>query len=238
MKRKNIFVIFAVTLLILMIPFVAMQFTDFFSLGNKNDNSLSYQAETKTSNETSTQQLSVTEKDSKSAIVYDKKNENSSLIVSEKDQSTAVIYSPSDTSGSIDIDYGAVNLDDLHTYVNTSRKSAGFKELKSNTSLDKSAELKCNDMVALDYWAHNAPDGSEPWVFFNLVEYSYSKAGENLAYGFSSAKSTVKGWENSPTHKANMHDPAFTDVGYSMCESPNFVGDGKMKIVVQHLAKQ
>gem|GEM_PF-4821615 len=225
-------------LLILLIPLVALQFTDFFSFGDKNDISQSEQAETKTSSETNESQLSVTENKSTSTVVYGNNNQNVPIIVSEKDQSTAVINSPTETSGSIDISNGDVNLDDLHSYVNISRKNVGSKDLNRNALLDKSAELKCKDMVALDYWAHDAPDGSEPWVFFNLVEYTYSKAGENLAYGFSSAKSTVLGWENSPTHKANMHDPAFTDVGYSMCESPNFVGDGKMKIVVQHLAKR
>jgi len=37
--------------------------------------------------------------------------------------------------------------------------------------------------------------------------------GENLAIGFSSDKAVQLAWENSPTHRANITDPRFTEVG-------------------------
>jgi hypothetical protein len=42
---------------------------------------------------------------------------------------------------------------------------------------------------------------------------------------------------NSPSHKANLIDTAFTEVGFGFANSANFVGTGNETIVVAHYAK-
>lgn len=115
---------------------------------------------------------------------------------------------------------------------NIQRTNNGRSTLKLNAQLASAAQAKANHMVANDYWSHITPDGKEPWVFIQNAGYSYNKAGENLAYGFATSADTVAGWMNSPTHKANMLDDAFTEVGFGFANSSNYNGDGKQTVVV------
>jgi uncharacterized protein YkwD len=125
----------------------------------------------------------------------------------------------------------------LLTSTNSQRTSNGSAALTINSQLNASAQAKANDMVARDYWSHNTPDGQEPWVFIDAQGYAYTKAGENLAYGFSSSNETVIGWMNSPSHRANLLDTAFTEVGFGFANSANFVGTGNETIIVAHYGK-
>lgn len=115
---------------------------------------------------------------------------------------------------------------------NTQRNNNGASVLSSNSKLASAAQAKAQDMVARDYWSHVTPDGQQPWVFINNAGYSYTSAGENLAYGFLSSGDTVTGWMNSPSHKANLLSTAFTEVGFGIANSANFVGEGPQTIVV------
>lgn len=120
---------------------------------------------------------------------------------------------------------------------NSQRNSNGQASLTINSKLNASAQAKANDMVARNYWSHNTPDGQEPWVFMDAAGYVYAKAGENLAYGFSSSNATIIGWMNSPSHKANLLDSSFTEVGFGFANSEDFTGTGNETIVVAHYGK-
>lgn len=120
----------------------------------------------------------------------------------------------------------------LLSATNAQRANNGSPALSSNGLLSAAAQAKANDMVARDYWSHNTPDGQEPWIFIDAQGYNYTKAGENLAYGFSTSSETVIGWMNSPSHKANLLDTAFSEVGFGFANSANFVGTGEETIVV------
>lgn len=120
---------------------------------------------------------------------------------------------------------------------NTHRTANGQASLALNTKLSSAAQAKANDMVTRNYWSHNTPDGQEPWIFVDATGYSYLKAGENLAYGFSDSDSTVVGWMNSASHKANMLDSAFTEVGFGFANSPDFNSSGPETVVVAMYGK-
>lgn len=79
--------------------------------------------------------------------------------------------------------------------------------------LENAAKMKANDMVTKNYFAHTSPEGLTPWHWFKKAGYSFSYAGENLAVGFSESDEVNKGWLNSPTHKANIIDEHFTEIG-------------------------
>lgn len=120
---------------------------------------------------------------------------------------------------------------------NTERGNNGVGALQLNTLLSSAAQAKANDMVARNYWSHTTPDGQEPWVFINNAGYQYQKAGENLAYGFLTSSDTVTGWMNSATHRANMLDSDYTDVGFGYANGNNFNNSGEETIVVAMYGK-
>lgn len=130
-----------------------------------------------------------------------------------------------------------VSIGGLLNATNSNRANNGQSTLTTNSQLNNAAQAKANDMVARNYWSHNTPDGQEPWVFVNNAGYKYLKAGENLAYGFSDNDSTINGWMNSPTHKANMLDSAFLEVGFGFANSENFNNSGPETIVVAMYGK-
>lgn len=127
-----------------------------------------------------------------------------------------------------------VSVSDLAVHTNTARAQNGLGTLGLNGLLNNSAQTKANDMIARNYWAHNTPDGTQPWWFFTNAGYQYSNAGENLAYGFADSSSTMNGWMNSPGHKANVLG-SFTEVGFGIASGANYQG-GENTVVVAHYA--
>lgn len=120
-------------------------------------------------------------------------------------------------------------LDDLS---NQNRQLAQLPSLKENALLDKAAQLKANDMSSKGYFAHNSPDGKTPWYWFNQVGYKYDYAGENLAVNFTDSKDVDTAWMNSPTHRANILKPAYTEIGTGLSSG---MYDGKPAIFVVQL---
>ncbi len=96
---------------------------------------------------------------------------------------------------------------------NEKRTANGLLPLSENSVLSNAAIAKGNDMFAKGYWAHFAPDGTSPWSFFLSFGYKYKYAGENLARDFSDSTSTVTAWMNSPTHRENILNPNYREMG-------------------------
>ncbi|HVX48400.1 MAG TPA: CAP domain-containing protein [Candidatus Saccharimonadales bacterium] len=115
---------------------------------------------------------------------------------------------------------------------NNQRSADHEQSLALNSRLNAAAQAKADDMVARNYWSHNTPDGKAPWAFITAAGYHYQMAGENLAYGFSNADDTLAGWMNSPTHRANILNANYRDVGFGVAQSSNFQGQGPATIVV------
>lgn len=115
---------------------------------------------------------------------------------------------------------------------NSQREGNGQADLSLNQQLNSAAQAKANDMVARNYWSHNTPDGQEPWVFFNNAGYKYTKAGENLAYGFNDSSGTITGWMNSPPHRENLLDSSFIEVGFGFANGSNYNNAGNETVVV------
>ena len=90
--------------------------------------------------------------------------------------------------------------------------------LTESTVLDQAAQAKGADMLNKGYWAHVAPDGTQPWKFFSDFGYNYRYAGENLARDFSNAASAVDAWMNSPSHRENLLSPKYQDIGIAVVE--------------------
>ncbi|MCK9351827.1 MAG: CAP domain-containing protein [Candidatus Paceibacterota bacterium] len=111
---------------------------------------------------------------------------------------------------------GAVISSVLVDLANTDRTANNLGGLSSNPVLEKVAQMKADDMAAKEYFAHTSPEGKSPWYWFRQAGYQYSFAGENLAVYFSDSTEVEKAWMNSPTHRANILNSKFTEVGIAM----------------------
>ena len=85
--------------------------------------------------------------------------------------------------------------------------------LKANPKLDLAASEKLSDMIAKGYFAHNNPEGIAPWFWIEKNGYNYTHAGENLALGFLKADETVTAWMNSSSHRANILNTNYNEIG-------------------------
>lgn len=112
----------------------------------------------------------------------------------------------------------AVNIEEqnLLTDTNEMRAQNGLKALKMNGQLSAAALEKARYMFAHDFWAHNAPDGTTPWKFISDAKYDYLYAGENLAKDFENSKGVVDAWMNSPSHRANLLQEKYQDIGFAV----------------------
>jgi len=120
---------------------------------------------------------------------------------------------------------------------NAARSANGLAAFALNSLLNNSAQAKAQDMANKDYWAHVSPDGTQPWYFFEQAGYSYIRAGENLAYGFSTSQGAVDGWMNSASHRANILGD-YAEVGFGIVNTPNYQSSGEQTIVVAHYGTQ
>ena len=103
-------------------------------------------------------------------------------------------------------------------YTNMSRANTTLPELKISPVLSQAAQLKAEDMAAKGYFSHISPDSITPWDWLKKVNYDYSYAGENLAINFTDSEEVVKAWLESETHRQNILNPHFTEIGIGIAK--------------------
>jgi len=114
---------------------------------------------------------------------------------------------------------------------NNERLNAGLTIVKQNQELSQAAQAKAADMFAHNYWAHLSPTGTEPWSFITSSGYKYQHAGENLARDFGNPSDIVKAWMASPTHRQNLLDSRYKDIGIAVMDG--YLNGVETTLVVQ-----
>lgn len=109
-----------------------------------------------------------------------------------------------------------ITIDDVVRLTNEQRVSAGLAPLSYNETLADAARRKAANMIEENYWAHNSGSGKSPWYWFDQAGYKYLHAGENLAKDFGSADRMMNAWMNSPTHKENIVNAKYKDIGVAV----------------------
>ncbi|MBS4031894.1 MAG: LysM peptidoglycan-binding domain-containing protein [Clostridiales bacterium] len=115
--------------------------------------------------------------------------------------------------------------------VNYERTSRGLRPLQADMELTRLARLKSQDMINLNYFAHQSPTYGSPFDMMRAAGVTYRTAGENLA-GAPTVERAHTGLMNSPGHRANILNPNFTHIGigaitggrYGMMFTQMFVG--------------
>lgn len=101
----------------------------------------------------------------------------------------------------------------LISLVNQERLKAGLDVLTPNSALNRAAQLKVEDMVKNNYFAHTSPSGRTADSIRFEAGYDSALDGENLAVLFKTAPEIIAAWMNSATHKANILQTVYRDVG-------------------------
>lgn len=101
---------------------------------------------------------------------------------------------------------------------NDERQVESLGTLKRSSVLDTAAKLKAQDMAKNEYFAHYSPKGISPWFWFGEAKYNFVHAGENLAIHFTDSSDVVTAWMDSPTHKANIMNGNYTEIGVGTAE--------------------
>lgn len=114
--------------------------------------------------------------------------------------------------------YASVLAAVLVDMANQDRAENRLDGLKINPVLTKAAQLKADDMAAKSYFAHTSPEGVDPWHWFDEAGYRFSYAGENLAVDFNDSSAVNAAWMNSPTHRANLLDQHYTEIGVAVSQ--------------------
>lgn len=96
---------------------------------------------------------------------------------------------------------------------NKERLKNAILPLTVNGNLQRAAENKAEDMILAGYFEHYSPGGISPWQFILNAGYDYSNAGENLAMDFQNSQDIVKAWMQSSSHRRNILNPEFYDIG-------------------------
>ncbi|MFA6515243.1 MAG: CAP domain-containing protein [Candidatus Paceibacterota bacterium] len=106
----------------------------------------------------------------------------------------------------------------LADLTNQDRVNSGVSRLAWNTTLEKAAKMKAEDMVQNGYFAHTSPSGVTPWFWLKETNYNFIYAGENLAIDFTESVNVENAWLNSPKHRENVLNSNFTEIGIATAE--------------------
>lgn len=120
--------------------------------------------------------------------------------------------------------------------VNRDRSAESLATLSLNPVLSNSALAKANDIISKDYFAHVSPDGKKPWDWIDRGQYAYALVGENLAMNFTTAESAHRALMNSPSHKRNIMNKKYSDIGLAIVSGE--IAGKKTNVLVQMFSTQ
>ncbi|MFH1427488.1 MAG: CAP domain-containing protein, partial [Patescibacteria group bacterium] len=105
---------------------------------------------------------------------------------------------------------------DILELINHDRLENNLLPLTLNLDLSAAALAKADDMIINDYFAHYSPNGNKPWDWINRDKYPYLYVGENLAMNFSGPESAHTALMASPSHKKNILNGKYNDIGLAI----------------------
>ena len=101
--------------------------------------------------------------------------------------------------------------------VNGERAAAGLRPLAPDPELTEVARRHSADMFARGYFAHDTPEGLDPFARMREAHVRYLTAGENLALA-PTLQVAHNGLMNSPGHRANILHPQFGRLGIGIMD--------------------
>jgi uncharacterized protein YkwD len=114
------------------------------------------------------------------------------------------------------------------------RLEHNISEMKYNPLLEKSARLKCDDMVKHNDYGHEHPETGKFGASYVLdVGLKPQWMSENLNKGnFLDSDQVVDSWMNSKSHREAILNADYEEVGFATCVIPKWLNQ---LTVVQHM---
>jgi uncharacterized protein YkwD len=106
---------------------------------------------------------------------------------------------------------------------NQARVQNGLAPLSIDLRLVGMAQVHAQAMALFKSMQHTLPQSRLPDLSSraNYVGYNFSRLGENIAFNYGDPASVVSGWMGSEGHRANILDPAFTQIGVGIAYDAN-----------------
>ena len=108
-----------------------------------------------------------------------------------------------------------LNPDLIVKNINAERAKAGLSVLMENNALSSAAHIKAREIATKQALIHST---GMPWSALSQAGYSYQYAGENLAVNSWPESQLVKDWMDSASHRRNILNPEFQDVGIGVIQ--------------------
>lgn len=96
---------------------------------------------------------------------------------------------------------------------NAYREQYHLPPLKLSAELTTAAQDYAKEMAEKEFMEHVGPDGTHPRDRIQRAGYPMLYCGENLAMGYSTPEQTLKAWMNSPSHRVNILNPDYDEIG-------------------------
>lgn len=108
-------------------------------------------------------------------------------------------------------------LEELVGMINAERARQRLRPVRVDSTLMQLADFYACRLVDGGFFSHVDPfDGSTMDTRAADFGYAFLKIGENLAYGQRTLGQVMSDWMNSPSHRDNILDPDFTEIGVAV----------------------
>ncbi len=111
-------------------------------------------------------------------------------------------------------------ISELLALTNAERTKKGLKPYANEALLNKSAQLKAEDMTKYDYFAHmNPTTGKHGYTYVIDVGDSCIYQSENIAWhsaSFNNSTEVLKTWMSSKPHREAILDPRYETIGFGI----------------------
>lgn len=101
--------------------------------------------------------------------------------------------------------------------VNQARVQSGLPALTADSALTQTARLKSQDMVNLNYFAHQSPTYGSPFDMMGRFGITFQSAGENIACN-QTVIAAHQALMNSQGHRDNILNNSFTSIGIGIVD--------------------
>lgn len=108
--------------------------------------------------------------------------------------------------------------------VNKKRRNHGCRNLRQVASINRVAQKHTKKMANWDHDGradHQLPGESSLGTRLDNAGYRWTSYGENIAAGVATPRGVVRGWMNSPGHRANILRCDFKHTGVGYATAPN-----------------
>lgn len=96
---------------------------------------------------------------------------------------------------------------------NVIRADNGLPPVTLDLELQAAASDHSADMAFRDFFGHVNLEGQQPWDRALEAGYDYQTVGENIAAGQLTPAEVVQAWYDSASHRENILNPAFREIG-------------------------